>query len=432
MFQINRNKLKTDLPLITDNYMNILFDEEPILFSGTNKYGNLILGSFVDEDDSALFYRFFHTIIDEKTYIAFLNKKITYLEILKKEDLSIYVVDKSYENTILNIYPIEISEIPSEYIPLENSFCPEIEKKYSLHFILSLKGKLADLNLAIPVEISNIQTAFTRLLESSTKPLKNLSLSPQIYQAAYNEGSFRLNFNLNFNDSNLFPADESLISKYVTKYLEYCVSFIHDEANAIFKDLKITATNFELLKNDFKMIYESLQAKLPDNYEDLIKNELALSVTNFDKITESIGNNFTGIELINKTPDKEYPIGFVDYNYKSVLAETLHILEEAHLTYEDKEPFVYSVCIYHLNTKTRTGNAYIYNLGSDKEMSQPKIKITGEESLEGSKFTESLHLNKWIEVKALALRVGNKFQRLTIIYEDDERKKVETSQTSLL
>ena len=77
----------------------------------------------------------------------------------------------------------------------------------------------------------------------------------------------------------------------------------------------------------------------------------------------------------------------------------------------------YQILIYHLNTNTRHGNAYIYNNNSKDEMSKPKITILGEDNLEATKFTESLHLNKWIEVKGKAKRVGERYKSIEIIFE---------------
>ena len=78
----------------------------------------------------------------------------------------------------------------------------------------------------------------------------------------------------------------------------------------------------------------------------------------------------------------------------------------------------YKIYIYHLNTDTRTGNALIRNVDNDEEMSKPKIKIDGEEGLEKTKYTESLYLNKWITVAAKAKKIGEKFSRLDIKFEE--------------
>ncbi|MFZ6008064.1 MAG: hypothetical protein ACOYU2_10490 [Nitrospirota bacterium] len=387
----------------------------PILFSGTNRYHNLVLGSLVYENDDEGYYRFFHVIADDSTYYDFLHQKISYRQVLKDAN-SFYVVDKDYENKVRNIYHFEFDEIPQEYVPLEDSFCPEPEYKYSLFFILGLKGKLADMKRAIPSEISLIQTKFSSLLESSIKSLKGMNLVPSIYQEVYTEGSFRLNFNVDLQDQQLFPQDEALISRYITKYFGYCLSDVHDEIEFIFKDNMESAVKFKKLTDEFKILYQSSQVKVPADYENIIKDEIKSSIESFDEITDKIGTHFTGIELINKAEGVENRLGYVDTLRKTVLGETVQVIDSLVPTEEDKEPQDYKIWIYHLNTKSRTGNAYIYNVGSDKEMSHPKIKIEGEDPLEGTKYTESLHLNKWIDVSAKAKRFGEKFKYLSIVY----------------
>jgi hypothetical protein len=51
MFQISGNKVKSDLPVITDDYQTLLFDDEPIVYCGTNRFGNRVIGSLAEEDD---------------------------------------------------------------------------------------------------------------------------------------------------------------------------------------------------------------------------------------------------------------------------------------------------------------------------------------------------------------------------------------------
>ena len=71
-----------------------------------------------------------------------------------------------------------------------------------------------------------------------------------------------------------------------------------------------------------------------------------------------------------------------------------------------------------MNTDTRTGNAFIRNLENEEEMSKPKIKINGDDGLDHTKYTESLYLNKWIDVKAKAKRIGEKVKYLEIEFEE--------------
>ena len=77
MFKINTNNRTTsDLARIADNYEVLHFDEYPILFIGSNKYHNKIIGSLVCEDeDSGEVFRYFYSIITDRTYFQFINQK---------------------------------------------------------------------------------------------------------------------------------------------------------------------------------------------------------------------------------------------------------------------------------------------------------------------------------------------------------------------
>jgi len=132
MFEINNNRnVASDLPIITNNFQVLHFDEFPILFIGENPYGNKILGSLVceDEDDDNLF-RYFQSIVKDEIYFQFIDKKISYLEVLENSS-SIFVLDKDINNKIIAIFHISFSEIPKDYLPLPNSFCPDIAELMS-------------------------------------------------------------------------------------------------------------------------------------------------------------------------------------------------------------------------------------------------------------------------------------------------------------
>ncbi len=230
MFKINNNRnILSDLPIITDNYEVLHFDEFPILFIGLNRYGNKILGSLVceDEEDDNLF-RYFQSIVTNEVHSKFINKKISYLEALKSST-SIFVLDKNINDKILAVFHVSYEEIPEDYLPLANSFCPAI----------ALKSELTS--------------------------------------------------------SNSITEEES-----------------------------------------------------------------------------------TGVLEQDKT-DKEYKIS-----------------------------------IYHLNTDTRIGNAYIPNDKDDDFMDKPKITILEDTDLIGSIYTESLHLSKWIKIIGRAKKINGRFREIQI------------------
>lgn len=125
MFEIKSHRsINTDLPIITGNYLELLADENPILYTGTNKYGNRILGIIVEESDENFSIRYFHVIIEDKAYYRFTNKLITLRELIEKTN-NIFVLDYKTEQ-IQETYLVPIDEIPGEYLPLSDSYCPDI------------------------------------------------------------------------------------------------------------------------------------------------------------------------------------------------------------------------------------------------------------------------------------------------------------------
>src|SRR5690606_7904412 len=115
---------------------------------------------------------------------------------------------------------------------------------------------------------------------------------------------------------------------------------------------------------------------------------------------------------------EETPLAFIDIDYCKEFQSSIEDIEVSKKGLRiDNEFKEYKIYIYHLNTDTRTGNAFIRNVDNDEEMSKPKIKINGDEGLEQTKYTESLYLNKWISVKAKAKKVGEKYKHLDIEYD---------------
>ena len=150
MFQLN-NKIDSPLPIITANYKELLYDEDPILFLGTNKYGNKIIGSLIEEDEQTYDKYYFHLLVDNTTYFEYIERKKTYREIiLNSEDL--YVVKRDITNNIKEIYFHKKNDIPLDYLPYENTLCPVLEKEFSENFCVTLEGGKADKNIGVSTD----------------------------------------------------------------------------------------------------------------------------------------------------------------------------------------------------------------------------------------------------------------------------------------
>jgi len=423
MKPIDTSKLtKTSLELatISSSFKVLHFDDFPILFLGVNKFGNKILGSHLEEDDENKTIFTIHSILSNKDYYDFINKKKSYRTLLK-ESLTKFLVEKSFGGKALAAYALEFDNIPEEYQPLENSYCPDYKKSFSFSYSLGLKGKVADLNRAIAEEVSNIQTAFSDFLENRLKNLKNFNLQPAAYLQPYTPGSFKINLELEYKQtkaqdlfSKTLPFDE-----YVHEYLKYITTSIIADKDHLLKDDDLAISDeFKSLLIAFEKIYEVGHIKLPENHTKELKEDVKKSLPKFEEITEQVGKSFDSIEFSNyKGHDEEF-ISIVDTNYSEAFQNTVDEIEATKKNVvSDHDYKDYEIYIYHLNTDTRQGNAFIKNIEDQTQMSKPKIKISGNEHIEQTKYTESLHLNKWISVKAKAKRIDDKFKYLDIQFE---------------
>ncbi|MCA6439102.1 MAG: hypothetical protein ACRCSM_11095 [Sediminibacterium sp.] len=410
-----------ELTTISSSFKVLHFDDFPILFLGVNKFGNKILGSHLEEDDDSKTILTLHTILSNKEYYDFINKKKSYKEILQETSTK-FLVEKSFGGKALAAYNLEFEDIPEEYQPLENSYCPNYKKSFSFSYSLGLKGKVADLNRAIADQVSNIQTAFSDFLENRLKSLKNFNLQPAAYLQPYTPGSFKINLELEYKQvkaqdlfSKTLPFDE-----YVHEYLKYITtSIVADQEQLLKEDDFALSDEFKNLLVTFEKIYEEGHVKLPDNPVKELKEDLKKSLPKFEEITEQIGKSFDSIEFSNYKGEDEEFISIVDANYSEAFQNTVDEIEATKkVVTVDNDYKDYQIYIYHLNTDTRQGNAFIKNIDDETQMSKPKIKISGDEHIEQTKYTESLHLNKWIKVKAKAKRIDSKFKFLDILYEE--------------
>ena len=113
---------------IKEGFKILHFDEFPILFIGKNDMQQVIIGSFICENDDDNTLKYFHSRVNNSLATKFLRRKISYIDLLKAASV-ICIVTKDYNDNILNIEEKNYSEIDKSYLPLPFSFCPEIENQ---------------------------------------------------------------------------------------------------------------------------------------------------------------------------------------------------------------------------------------------------------------------------------------------------------------
>jgi hypothetical protein len=415
MFNIE-DKYRTICPewiSIAENLHVFHFDEYHILYAGTNICGGKIIGSLVFDNDEGDILRYFHIAATNKQYNDFVKKRISYRELILSTS-NIYVLDKDLSENIVSAYFINTTEIPLEYLPYPNVFCPNIESAVGFDYSFSLQGKIADIHEAFSNTLSSIGKSTNKILDNIGEAIKVKSLNPQVHQLAYSEGSFKLNFRIKVDNSGFFHKEDAL-KKYFQKCLDYSINTLPFEIENLTKD-SIEGTKFaEDIIPLIIDVYESFHQKFESKYINEVVDSIVDSVEHIEDIGNQIGKGFTGIEVIGLTDKKEEVyIGFIDKDLAKDISFASKYISETTRVNEivDRDYQEYRVQIYDINTDTRKGTAHIYN--TDDIMDKPKVIFDGEDDLVGSIFTESLHLNKWITVKAKAKKVEGKFKTLTI------------------
>ena len=418
MFQVSGSKIiKSDLPIIKDNYQVLLFDEEPIVYCGTNRFGNRVIGSLAEENQESLITRHFRVIIDEEAFVSYITQKSSYLEIFQ-ESKDIFVLDYKFSGELITVYHLDPSDIPGEYWPLEDAYCPNQVYKPQMSYLLRLIGKLADKNTAVPRVISNIQNKFTDVLESAVDQFKSIGFKEAyVLQRPYKTGSFVLSFDVTLNEANALFLEEDKVADYLKRFLEYCIRYLPEEVEFVYGSNPEKAEMFGQLVNNYKDIYERSGKSPPGDYLQQMKDEVKKATETIAAMNENIGDNFSELEILNDSSKKNI-VGLINHTLKDTIDITVQTIQDkTSITEKDKAFKQYDIYIYHLNVKTRTGNAFIHDPNDSTKMSQPKINISGEEPLEGTKYTKSLHATEWITVRAKATVVDGKIKSLEIEYE---------------
>ena len=122
----NKDRIK-----IVSDYTILHFDEYPILFVGKNQMEQMLVGSFVFEENNEL--HFFYSTVDNQLLSSFLSQKISYLELLQKAN-EIFFVTTDFNENIKISKKVVFNKINKSWLPLENSFCPSVDDAKKMLF----------------------------------------------------------------------------------------------------------------------------------------------------------------------------------------------------------------------------------------------------------------------------------------------------------
>jgi hypothetical protein len=422
MFELDsKYKVDTELPVIIDNYKILHFDEHPILFSGTNRYGNMLIGSLSYEDEETDLFRYFTVLIDNKEYIDFFNGKISYRDLLI-HNKSIFIMDKNINEKVINTYYVPLETIPEDYLPHSTSFIPSQKRVQStLNIAFSLKGKLADLHKAKVNDVNNINERIYNYLQESLETLNVLQLNPTIYSQPSQAASYRLNFDIEFNEErqiSMFPINKGKVGDFIQEYLNYVSYFLCDENDGFLENNPEHSEVFSNLKQSFEQIFLSSNLATVSTISDILIENISSSAEKLSEVTDYLrhNNSFNSILVGKISESGEFlSIGYLNEDYKTAIESK--IIQPEELEYNenvvaDDSPNAYRILVYKINSETGKGSARLYPDSSEKYY---KIKLyvqKGEKDIANSIFTKSLNENKVVDVEGIGTSVNGIFKKL--------------------
>lgn len=120
MFDVSEDKkIYSDIPVIAGNYVELYYDEVPILFTGNNRYGYRIVGSIMCEDEELDIYRYLYVFVNSEEYNELINGEIPYRDLILSRQ-NIFLIDKNFNEETLKIYCVPPSSIPDNFLPRHN------------------------------------------------------------------------------------------------------------------------------------------------------------------------------------------------------------------------------------------------------------------------------------------------------------------------
>lgn len=422
MFEIDlKYKMDSDLPVITDNYEILHFDEHPILFTGTNRFGNKLLGSFSYEDEETDLFRYFVVMLDNKQFSSFYNKMVSYRDLILASK-EVFIIDKNINEKVISKFLVPASYIPDDYLPLSSSFIPEgkvISK--SLNFTFSLKGKLADLHKALVNDLNIVNQKIHSYLQESLDALSIFNLNPKVYAQPSQPGSYRLNFDVEFKQepqTSLFPVNEVKVSEFINRYLNYIAYTFPNESDGFLEKYTSHSKDFNLLKDSFEDIFKSSGLESRSTVSDILIDNINNTAEKLSEVTEFLKDNdsFNTIE-VGKIDDSGSftTIGYLIDDYKVSIKSKLLPDEELVSTdnvIEDETPASYRILVFRINLETGKGGARLY-FDDSENFHKIKLNIHKEDNnLSNSLFTKSINENKVVNVNGVATKINGVYKNL--------------------
>lgn len=405
--------VNTDLPIIVSNYRELLFDEVPILFTGTNRFGTFIIGSSVDEDYSIGIERYFHIIVEKVDYFRFLKREVTYHALLQ-DAKPIFILDRLVSDGAYVVSQISFDEIPAEYRPSQDTLCPITAYEPSYLYSTSLIGGLADTNNAFPEEVSETQNSIAGAIYSALNSLHRwLGIDQEVLLKPATAGSFKINYEVRLKNIPLLFQSEAEYLQYLNEFLEYCFDHLPADSNQLASLNSVDLPSFNNLINRIQLLGAGAFTNVTESaLRESVIEDLTTTSKALQSVAKTVGKNYKSIAITNLSANNEYPLGIINEEYQQQINEAVSVLTESKLLLhtEDEEAKEQTVHLYEFNKNTGSGLGYVRDPEDSSKQIIARITITDYEPVSPSPYTMSLDQNQFIKVHGILKKTGNRYK----------------------
>ena len=416
-----------DFFLIYRDYTELIKMDAPILYSGKNRYNGKVIGSIAFDDDDNDQYYFFQTPVEEDDYFAFLNKKVTLRQLYNKQKYILELVRK-YNNEIVSTTIKELAEVNQDLLPREDSYCPDVIVPNSTNFGFALKGKLAESHKALVGDINVVQQKILEALQESVSLVQSsLPFDAKIYLQPSEVSSFRINFDVEFEEIQTASKQFALVFYKVSK--QKLLDFYYDYIDYVLRKLPQGEENL-MGNTDASPAFQKVKEKLSDlyrevdfrvNVEEYLVNAISHTAAKVAKVTAVFkdNNSFSRIVLNKNIAGANFEYGDLTESYLENIQEKILLPEDDdtttvvnEITTDDVDK-PYRILVTHFG-ETGVGRAKLFTDASENFYRiRLKVNIPEGQSATHSKFTNSLHEPKVIDVMGKMKWVNDKYDTLT-------------------
>ena len=124
MFKLKKeNLVEYDKALykIVSDYEDLMYYDGPIVFSGKNSYGTIIVGCIIENDYKGGYDANFIMFVSKVDYDALIIGHWTMRDLIESND-TVHISKFFWESEQSEIYKILVSSIPEDYMPTKDSY----------------------------------------------------------------------------------------------------------------------------------------------------------------------------------------------------------------------------------------------------------------------------------------------------------------------